>query len=232
MEKLILFDIDGTLVKSKFENKAELFYENLKVEAIKNVFGINVNLDWKLVSGKTDLQIFIEMLKSYNLEDNVISENIQACLDEMIRLFKLNIDRYYIELMPGARTLLDELVSKKVILGLLTGNLKEIALLKMEMMGIEKYFSLGGFGDDNISRNRLIKIAIDRAVELKKIQFRQNVYYFGDTPRDIIAGKKEGVITIGVATGLYNEETLSQNFPDFVISNFNKLNEILNILSL
>ncbi|KAJ4974711.1 hypothetical protein NE237_007885 [Protea cynaroides] len=110
-------------------------------------------------------------------------------------------------------SLLQELSSKEnVAIGLVTGNLEEIAWMKMESLDIKKYFTapnFGGFGSDHIDRGYLVKIAAERAEKLFHGGFDLRVHV-GDTPNDIRAGEFGGALAVGVCTGAFSKEQLEQ----------------------
>uniref|UniRef100_A0A803M6W5 Uncharacterized protein n=1 Tax=Chenopodium quinoa TaxID=63459 RepID=A0A803M6W5_CHEQI len=93
-----------------------------------------------------------------------------------------------------------------------TGNLEETAWMKLDALGIKKYFSVphfGGFGSDHMDRGHLIKIAAERAENLYPGKFDSRLHV-GDTPNDIIAAECEGALAIGVCTGIFRKEELEQ----------------------
>jgi phosphoglycolate phosphatase-like HAD superfamily hydrolase len=104
--------------------------------------------------------------------------------------------------------LLNDLEKNNVLLGLVTGNLEPIARGKMEKCNLNHFFKVGGFGNENISRTELVKIAIEKAQSEYNFNFSNNVYLFGDAPQDINAGNEAGAISIGVTTGIYSKEEL------------------------
>jgi len=104
-------------------------------------------------------------------------------------------------------------------LGLITGNLKEIAMAKLKLAGIEHYFSFGGFGD-NLNRD-------DTAREAIKNKEDDEIFLVGDTPLDILAGKEIGAKTIGITTGIYSAKELKDVGADIVVDNLKQLGEIL-----
>ncbi|XP_068664609.1 uncharacterized protein [Aristolochia californica] len=118
-----------------------------------------------------------------------------------------------LEVLPGVNALLDALSSKKnVVVGLVTGNLEEFAWMKMEGLGIRKYFTvpnIGGFGSDHSDRGQLVKIAAERAEKLVPGGFDLRVHV-GDTPSDIRAAEFGGALAVGVCTGIFTKEDLLQ----------------------
>jgi phosphoglycolate phosphatase-like HAD superfamily hydrolase len=118
-------------------------------------------------------------------------------------------------LMPGVEPLLSYLSARTdVILGLETGNIEPAAYLKLKRGGIDRFFSLGGFGSDSEERTELIRIGIERARALNHDTIpEENIFVIGDSPHDISAGKNLGVNTIAVGTGLIAKEKLLATLP-------------------
>ena len=99
------------------------------------------------------------------------------------------------------------------------------------MAKIDKFFSIGGFGDDSANREDLIKLALERAKEKHHFQFdEKKVFVIGDTPRDIIPAKKFHLQTIGVATGIYSKSQLKESGADFVLDNLEDVDKVLSII--
>lgn len=116
-------------------------------------------------------------------------------------------------------------------MGLVTGNIESIARAKLKKVGLNHYFEVGGFGSDDIERTNLVKIAIKRArVNFNFKQEKNNVFFVGDAPREIKAGKEAGVKTIGVATGKYSMKKLKNSGANFVLENFKSANKVLEII--
>jgi len=221
MNKLVLFDVDRTLIKGLKAHK-EAFSE-----AVKKVYGIDTSIDILEYHGMTDKQLIIEVLKKVGVSERKIKPKVEECAAEMVASFKKLIGNDNIAVLYGVRRLLALLEKNNVLMGLVTGNLEAIARGKMKKIGLNHYFKIGGFGSDDFVRAKLVKIAIKRA---KKIGFSGNVFLIGDTPRDIVAGKKAGVKTIGVTTGIYSAGQLKNAGADFIFKDLKKTNEVLKII--
>ena len=126
--------------------------------------------------------------------------------------------------------LLKGLDKRNFLIGLVTGNLEPIAWGKMKRFKINQYFKLGGFASDNINRTELVKIAIKRAEENYNFKFDNNVFLFGDTPQDVNAGNEAGIVTVGVATGIYLKEELKEAGASFAIDDLKDIKRILTII--
>ncbi len=225
MNKLVLFDIDGTLIGG--ENKSHKFSFSY---AFKKVYGIDTNIDIIDHPGKTDQQIIIEVLKKKNLDEKQIKSKITECMKIMVDYFNKFINNENIFLLDGVQELLDELNKNGFIMGLVTGNLEDIARSKLKKVDINQYFKAGGFGSDDTNRANLIKLAIKRTGSNFLFKFSNNVFLVGDTPRDMKAGKSAGVKTVGVTTGIYSKEQLKDAGADFVVPDLKNKEAILKII--
>jgi phosphoglycolate phosphatase-like HAD superfamily hydrolase len=224
MDKLALFDIDGTLTKGTKAHKAAFS------KAFKKVYGVDTSVDVINTYGMTDQQIMIEVLKENGLDEQSIKSKLKECVKATLEFFNDAIDTDQIIVLDGVKGLLEELHKRNVLIGLVTGNLEPIAWSKMKRVGLDHYFKLGGFGSDDINRTNLVKIAIKRAEQNFDFKFDDNVFLFGDTLKDVQAGRKAGVKTIGVATTIYSTEQLKQSGADFVLDNLKDKEKVLGII--
>ena len=226
MNKLVLFDIDKTLIEGSKGHREAFSY------AFKQVYGVETGIDFINPEGMTDQQIIIEVLKKKGLREQVILAKISECMETMSDFFKRSIETNEVTLLPGVNELLKELKRQGVLMGLVTGNLESIARGKLYKAGINSYFEVGGFGSDHKDRAELVRMATKQAEEIFGFLKDNNVYLVGDTPRDIKAGKEAGVLTIGVATGPYSKEQLMEAGANFALENLNDKSRISEILGL
>lgn len=221
---LTLFDIDGTLVRG-----ARCHYQAF-VHAVQKFYGVDKDISGINYAGKTDPQILIEVLKLGGLEDNVIKKNFRNCLNYMIHYYQENVFQENIQVLGGVNELLKELESKNILLGLTTGNLEPIAHAKLGRVGLERYFSFGGYGSDSHHRPGLVKKALKRAREL--YGFRgERIFVIGDTPRDVEAAKHFKLLTLAVATGSYSSQDLEKTGADYVLENLENVDLVLEIIN-
>ncbi len=227
--RLVLFDVDQTLIKS-IGRAHDLSYR----ETFKNIFGIDASSTDIEPFGKTERRIFIEVLRKHGIPQDVINSRLDNALEHMSKSFKKNFEAHQdIELNEGVRELLDMLKESGFFLGIVTGNLESIARIKLARAGIEDYFSVGAFGDRFESRSLLVDSAIKEAERIVGQRLnKNNIFVVGDSFSDILAGKECGVKTIGVATGNSSIDTLGSYHPDFIIKNFENPREVLNIFFL
>ncbi len=225
-QKLILFDIDKTLI-------SEIERGNPWSLAFESVYGINcpITVSQANTHGMTHKQIAIETLKNNGLKENEILEKMDSFIKTLEKFYTKSLKEGRVSLFPKIPKLLQKLSDEKYLLGLITGNTKIIAFAKLKKAGIDKFFTIGGFGDDSTNREELIKLALERADEKYPSKFnKKKVFVIGDTPNDISAAKKFHLQTIGVATGLYSKQNLSDAGADFVLDNLQDIEEILLII--
>jgi len=216
MGKLVLFDIDGTLIDSGDASVIALTRVFRSLYDIPDAF-ISVTMD-----GKTDKQIIKEGLAANSLPiDDVDIPSIIA--KYMIILKKeINNDRKHIK--PGVRELLNRLGQMEDFhLGLLTGNIESGARLKLEVFDLNRYFPLGAFGSDHEDRNQLLPIAIDKFRIRTGQEFRfEDCIVVGDTPKDVECSQPYGAISVGVATGIYSSEQLAAAGANYVLPDLSR----------
>ncbi len=203
MRKLLLFDIDGTLVTGGPAKDA--FHR-----ALLDTYGTAGDIDGHEFSGKTDPQIARELLDGAGLPANEIDEGLMSLWSRYTANLEVGLVDRPMQSLPGVNQLLETLrTHSDVAMGLVTGNIVKGAELKLGSVRLNDHFELGGFGSDHEFRNELPGIAIRRAEEEWNVHFHgQAVVVVGDTPRDIECGRHVGAETIAVATGNYSAEEL------------------------
>jgi phosphoglycolate phosphatase len=225
MLRLVLFDIDGTLLTSG--GAAPRAFR----AALEEVFGTSGPLTGYSFAGKTDQQIARDLLLAGGLEEHRIDDGLQ----EVWRRYTAGLEREFrsvtATLLPGVRPLLERLGSadERGVLGLLTGNLREGARMKLESAGLEfGRFRVGAFGSDHADRRRLPAVAVERAERLVGRRFAgKEVVIIGDTPLDIACGEHLGVRTIAVATGTYGAADLAACGPDHLFDSLEDTDAVL-----
>ena len=223
MKKLILFDIDGTLIRG-----SKAHHDSFSA-AFKKVFGVDIEIEEINPAGKTDRRIIFEALKKKGIKRKGIEKNFNEIRKVMVDYFKRNLKHDpYLKLIPNSKKLVREL-AKGNILGIITGNLREIAELKLKKVGLLKYFKVIGSGENSENRNYVLKKTIELAEKKFKTKFsKDQIFIIGDTPKDI-ESKKFGRV-IAVCTGPYNYKALKKYKPDFIFKNFSRIDKILEIL--
>lgn len=218
--KLLLFDLDGTLVRAGGAGRKAL---NRAVEVL---YGVRIDCGANNLAGKTDLRNFAEAVRSATGRRPGRAE-LERVHREYLRLLPRYVRaalraRSY-ELTPGIRRLLARLKrEKEVLLALGTGNMEEGARIKLAPSGLSGYFAFGGFGSDGYHRPALLRAAYRRAREHapgRRIR-PEDVYVIGDTPLDVAAGRKAGFKTIAVGTGFAEWDELKRARPDHLARDF------------
>src|SRR3989441_4371569 len=202
-KRLLLFDIDGTLIHSGGAG-----VEALKLTLAER-FGIEDDLRDIEIAGMTDSGIVISILNKHKIPTT--NENVTAFLDSYVHFLSLELPRSKGNLLPGVLELLEKLKSRKhVVLGLLTGNVSRGAQLKLEHYGVWHFFEFGAFADDHHDRNQLGPFARARAQEKHGREFSaEEIDVIGDTPRDIACGNALGARTVAVANVTWIREQLA-----------------------
>ncbi|MGA3007739.1 MAG: HAD family hydrolase [Opitutaceae bacterium] len=224
MKKLILWDIDGTLITSGGAGERAL------IAALKTGFGLDGSLSWLEYSGRTDAWIAHEVLRHYGLPES--PENIGRYLEGYLQALVVEMPNPRARLHTGILALLETLHRRADLAqGLLTGNLRHGARIKLDHFAVWHYFEFGAFADDSPQRNDLGPHALRRARERHGVDFPpQRVFIIGDTPWDIECGKIIGANTIAVATGNFSEERLRACAPTAVFSDFNDAAAFLRVI--
>ncbi|MEN6330076.1 MAG: HAD family hydrolase [Methanobacteriaceae archaeon] len=221
---LTLFDIDGTLVRG-----ARCHYQAF-VQAVDKYYQMREDISGINYAGKTDPQILREVLELGGVEEKAIQKDFQACLEYMTRYYQENVHQENIRVLGGVKELLSQLQKEEVLLGLTTGNLEPIAHAKLDRVGLDDYFSFGGFGSDSAERPELVKKALERARDLYHYQ-GDRIFIIGDTPRDVAAAKPFQLHTVAVATGSYSSQELASCGADYVLEDLSDLDRILEIIN-
>ena len=199
--KLLLFDIDGTLMLSGGAGRRAIDRTFFEAYGIDNAFGDVVP------DGNTDPMIFREIIRNHD----VTLRDGSAELAGLIRRYTDHMademgSSEGARLMPGVIPLLEHLDGiDELALGLLTGNFETTARIKLGRFELNRFFGFGAFSSDDPVRNRLVPVAVDRAeVHLgRPIGIGRHVFVIGDTPRDVECALANGATAIGVAASNY-----------------------------
>ena len=211
--KLILFDIDGTLIWPDGAGRAAIN------RALSEVFGVAGPTDSLPMAGKTDWQIITELLATAGISQSNVDARLTECFEAIARHTAQTTQQRQIRICPGVSPLLEWLsIHTNTTLGLLTGNLAATAPVKLRAADIDPaLFCVGAYGNDGRNRSQLPAVAIDRAQALTGHTFSgKDVVIIGDTPADITCGRHLGVTAIGVATGQYPLDSLTAAGADHV----------------
>jgi phosphoglycolate phosphatase len=217
MQVLVLWDIDGTLIRSRGGRVSTSAF----VRALREVARLERELVYPSdVAGKTDNQIALEMLAALEVYDQTAQQLIEAFGAAYLRAIagdpeKLRAD---LRVLPGVVEALERLRDVGVCQSLLTGNLEPVARLKLECAGLAEYFAfeLGAYGSDHADRTCLVPITRERVRQFTGSEPR-SIVVIGDTPRDIACARAGGARVVAVATGNYTRAELEAHRPDVVL---------------
>lgn len=224
--RLVLFDIDGTLLSAAGVSAAALR------AALLEGFGTEGPLAGYDYSGKTDPQIVRELMRGAGFADVVIEERRPAVLHSYLRRLEASLKPEHVRPKPGVVALVQALAEDpRVTLGLLTGNLEHGARLKVEPLGLNGLFPFGAYGSDHEDRHELPALAVERARIHNDHHFTgKRVVIVGDSIHDVRCGRSLGVRAVAVATGITSEETLAAESPDALLADCSDLERSLEAL--
>jgi phosphoglycolate phosphatase len=189
-----LFDIDGTLLRSR-----DRIHVNSFMESVRSVMGHELSLEGVVLQGNTDPGILRDAFLLAKVDEEHWKPVLEAILEEMRVSVAARRGEMTIVRMPGVEETLEHLQRKGAVLGVATGNLETIGWLKIETVGLREWFRFGGFSDRFAVRAEMIAHAAGEARRLAGPD--ATVCVVGDTPADIAAAKANGLPTIAVATG-------------------------------
>jgi len=222
--KVCLFDIDGTLVNTHRAGKDAMIQAFLEVAELTELEHV------LQVSGKTDRGIFAEL---FELHGKVTGDEAWS---KFLELYLTGLSRNLPErqgiILEGVTALLAKLSQRDdVLLGLLTGNVRRGADIKLEHYGIRQYFHFGGFGDDHPDRNDVARMALEEAKQKYDGDLSpDDVYVIGDTPNDIRCARAIGAKAVAVATGVYPEEQLREAKPDLLLPDLTNMHGVMHFI--
>ncbi len=214
--RLVLFDIDGTLLSAggiSARALAATLHETFGTE------GASASYDY---SGKTDPQIVRELMGGAGFAEAVIEARMEAALERYRARLLAWLRPEDVTAKPGVRPLLEALAAEpQVTLGLLTGNLEPCARAKLAPLGVNPYFPFGAFGSDYEDRYRLPGLALERGRSVAGIAFEgADLVIVGDSVHDVLCGRGLGVRAVAVATGKTPPSRLAAVKPDALLEDF------------
>ena len=225
--RLILFDIDGTLIRSNSAGRMAMG------AALEELFGSCGPLDSYSMGGKTDARIITDLLTAVGVD----AQEISAKLPEVYALMAEKAHIIYpgrgIVACPGIEELLTDLRNKAdLLLGLLTGNSQTTAPLKLHEANIDPaQFVVGAYGSDDLDRNQLPVVAMQRADELTGLHLTgDNTVIIGDTPADILCARAGKATAVAVASGWHSAKSLARYNPDVLFEDLGDKEAVLQVL--
>jgi phosphoglycolate phosphatase-like HAD superfamily hydrolase len=216
-----LFDIDGTLIHTRGAGMAALR------EGLREAFGIAEPTDQVAVHGRTDRGITRDLFRHHAIND--LPEHWEKFREAYLRVLPRTLSQRPGTVLPGVVALLERLSARDdLVLGLLTGNTREGARLKLAHFGLDHFFDFGGFGDNHLERNDVAREALAAVTNrLNGTVDLARVWVIGDTPIDVSCGRAIGAQTIAVATGNHTWDELAAAGPDHLLPDFSDQGPVL-----
>ncbi|MFA6956216.1 MAG: haloacid dehalogenase-like hydrolase [Thermoanaerobaculia bacterium] len=223
MPRLILFDIDGTILRD--DGMAREAYGI----ALREIYGHERSLRPYDFSGLTDPQITRIVLGDAGYGDDVISEKLDALWEVYLREMRARVSAERVRLMPGVVALIEILEREpEVTLALLTGNIEPGARIKLGAHELNGCFPFGAFGSDSAVRAELPPVAIRRAEEVTGLRFApSDVVIIGDSIHDVRCAVPHGATSIAVPTGPTRAEALLAEGPTYFFETLEPGGELL-----
>ena len=225
MQRLILFDVDQTLISTRGGDRKALNTTFQELHCIDDAFeGINFG-------GRMDLSIMDQVYSHWG-----VAEGDRSLGDFKARYFEL-LEKVLKDwemgiVYPGIPELLKALDSRAgVQMGLATGNFRESAFIKLRKYGLDTFFEEGGFGGDHPNRPEVVADAIVKCQTLSgRVYEREDIFVIGDSISDVEAGRANGINSVAVATGHYDTEKLKSLGPTFVFEDLFDTERVLGAL--
>jgi phosphoglycolate phosphatase len=223
--KLLLFDIDGTLIHARGAGIRAIN------RAFSDLYDIEDAMQGIKPDGKTDPLILREMFRNTLNRDYLGGEADRIYRGYLLYLEEEMKKRNPITVLDGISQILKAISLRDDLkLGVATGNIEEGAWIKLRHSGLDSYFEFGAFGCDSEDRGEIIRVAIERGERVfNNCSGFDEVFVIGDTPFDIIHGKEAGATVFGVATGSYSLGDLEIYDPDYLFEDFSDVDMALKV---
>ena len=229
--RLILWDIDGTLLSTGAVGRVALEEAAAKVAGLREIPKVKM-------SGKTDQRILKDILTAGGLPPTRADELLPEAMAVSIELMAASHDQLREEgiVHPGVGTLIDRLAEVPgVRQSLVTGNLAPNARVKVSTLGLHPHidFDVGAYGDDHHDRNELVPMALERVKRLRGETYAPDeVWVIGDTEHDLACARAAGVRCLLVGTNWDGKQDLSGLEPDAFVSDLSDTEALLELLTI
>lgn len=202
------------------------------IKAAIEIYGTSGDMDTVNFQGRTDPLILMQSLVPRGISEETIFARIEDFKNRYFQYLEKTMPHSEAVLLPGIRELLQTLTEyNNLIVGLLTGNFYKGAFIKLQYFDIFHYFTMGVFADDTHIRNEMPFVALQRLYSLTgKTFLPEDLIIIGDTIYDIECGKTSGAVTVAVATGWTEAETLLQHKPDYFFQDLSDTNLFLHTI--
>jgi phosphoglycolate phosphatase-like HAD superfamily hydrolase len=210
--RVLLFDIDGTILVADGAGRAAL------EEALRAEMGVRGELVRVAFAGRTDRAIVEDILAAHGL--GLDEQSWARYLTAYLKLLPAQLTARNGRVLPGIVALLDLLGARDdAAVGLLTGNLRAAARIKLDHFGIADRFAFGGYGDEHRDRSLVARDALAEAQRHLGAEIRpSDVWVIGDTPHDVQCAHAVGARALAVATGFSTREELEASQPDVLLA--------------
>ncbi len=218
MVRLVLFDIDGTLVHT---GRAGI---RAFSQVFASEFGAHDGIERMKFAGRTDVSLVREFFGLHGIP--ATAANFERFFERYVHWLHHLLVESQTEECPGVRTLIAGLqaLPEPPLLGLLTGNVRLGAEIKLRHFGLWEHFETGGFADDDEDRNKIAAVAHQRGSRVLGRELRgEEIVVIGDTPLDIRCGRAIGAKVLAVATGGASFAELETHKPDWLVQDLREL---------
>jgi phosphoglycolate phosphatase len=215
---LVLFDIDGTLLRRAGQHHREAL-----VKAIRRTTGVETTTESVPVAGMLDRDILTVMMTRAGMKPGEIRGAMPEVVKRAQSIYVSNSPVLARKVCPGVRRLLGRLERRGAVMGLVTGNLTRIGWRKMDRAGLRPYFRFGAFAELAKDRAGLVRYAIRHARREGWIARGSSISMVGDHPNDVRAAQANGIRSVAVATGLASMEELQACRPDLALPDLRSL---------
>lgn len=211
--KLILFDIDGTLVDCGGQARTAF------ATALHAIFGESGPIDEYDFSGKTDTRIVLDLMTLAGRSRDEVLATLPQLREEYLATLDRSLERERMRVLPGIEPLLENLAARDdVVLALLTGNWERGARIKLSRHDLNRYFGFGSFGDNVFDRNDLPPIALARALASTGRSFAaRDTMIIGDSVLDVACARANDIPVLAVATGRTTRADLEAVQPTWLV---------------
>jgi phosphoglycolate phosphatase-like HAD superfamily hydrolase len=215
---LVLFDIDGTLVR-----RTGPYHRQALVGAVRDVAGVETTTEGIPVHGMLDPDILNLMMSAAGIDSGRAAGLMPRILERAQEIYESTAPDLRHCACPGAAEILDEFTRAGAVLALVTGNLTRIGWRKLRRAGLDGYFKFGAFGEMAPTRGALARLAIERARREHLIGADSPVVLIGDAPQDVRAARENGILAIAVRTGVTPPGDLESAAPDLIFDDLTRL---------
>jgi phosphoglycolate phosphatase-like HAD superfamily hydrolase len=216
--RYIFCDIDGTLLHARGSGRSAFG------DAFAEVFDLPIDMGHINFAGATDIRVLEQLMREQGVPRDPVREH--RFFEALPRFLDRNLSEAPPVVFPGVGAFLEK-VSTHWNLGLVTGNIKACAFIKLKHAGIGRYFNeIGGFGDDDGDRNKMAALALTRAGN------PDGSFLLGDTPSDVEAARVNGMVSVAVCNGQFDRATLEAEGADLVVDSFEDADELFRALEL